>query len=47
MAAMFHGYAGDFRKAAEYEKQAQRHAVLPFTNMSGDSEQDYFVEVIG
>ena len=25
---MFHGYAGDFRKAAEYEKQAQRLSPL-------------------
>ena len=28
MAGMFHGYAGDFRKAAEYEKQAQRLSPL-------------------
>jgi adenylate cyclase len=28
MAAMFHGYAGDFRKAAEYEEQAQRLSPL-------------------
>ena len=28
MAAMFHGYAGDLRKAAEYEKQAQRLSPL-------------------
>ena len=26
--AMFHGYAGDFRKAAEYEQQAQRLSPL-------------------
>jgi adenylate cyclase len=28
MAAMFHGYSGDFRKAAEYEQQAQRLSPL-------------------
>jgi TolB-like protein len=28
MAAMFHGYAGDFRKAAQYEEQAQRLSPL-------------------
>ena len=28
MAGMFHGYAGDFRKAAEYEEQAQRLSPL-------------------
>ena len=28
MAAMFHGYAGDFRKSAEYEEQAQRLSPL-------------------
>jgi adenylate cyclase len=28
MAAMFHGYAGDFRKSAEYEHQAQRLSPL-------------------
>ena len=28
MAAMFHGYAGDFRKSAEYEQQAQRLSPL-------------------
>jgi TolB-like protein/class 3 adenylate cyclase len=28
MAAMFHGYSGDFRKSAEYEQQAQRLSPL-------------------
>jgi TolB-like protein/class 3 adenylate cyclase len=28
MAAMFHGYSGNFRKSAEYEKQAQRLSPL-------------------
>jgi adenylate cyclase len=28
MAGMFHGYAGDFRKAAQYEEQAQRLSPL-------------------
>jgi adenylate cyclase len=28
MAGMFHGYAGDFRKAAAYEEQAQRLSPL-------------------
>ena len=28
MAAMFHGYSGDFRKSAEYEHQAQRLSPL-------------------
>jgi adenylate cyclase len=28
MAAMFHGYAGNFRKSAEYEQQAQRLSPL-------------------
>ncbi|WGR91710.1 hypothetical protein MTX26_15030 [Bradyrhizobium sp. ISRA443] len=28
MAAMFHGYAGDFRRAAQYEEQAQRLSPL-------------------
>ena len=28
MAAMFHGYAGDFRKAAQYDEQAQRLSPL-------------------
>ena len=28
MAGMFHGYAGDFRKAAQYEQQAQRLSPL-------------------
>jgi TolB-like protein/class 3 adenylate cyclase/Tfp pilus assembly protein PilF len=28
MAGMFHGYAGDFRKSAEYEQQAQRLSPL-------------------
>ena len=28
MAGMFHGYAGNFRKAAEYEEQAQRLSPL-------------------
>jgi tetratricopeptide (TPR) repeat protein len=28
MAGMFHGYAGDFRRAAQYEEQAQRLSPL-------------------
>jgi adenylate cyclase len=28
MAAMFHGYSGDFRKSAEYEQQSQRLSPL-------------------
>ena len=30
MAGMFHGYAGDFRKAAAYEEQSQRLSPLSF-----------------
>ena len=35
MAGMFHGYAGDFRKAAEYEEQSQRLSPLSRNERGG------------
>ena len=42
MAAMFHGYAGDFRKAAEYEKQAQRLSPLSRNESTVDEARARF-----
>src|ERR1700675_1256464 len=41
MAAMFHGYAGDFRKAAEYEKQAQRLSPLSRNESTVDRSEEH------
>jgi len=42
MAGMFHGYAGDFRKAAEYEKQAQRLSPLSRNESTVDEARARF-----
>jgi Flp pilus assembly protein TadD len=42
MAAMFHGYAGDFRKAAEYEQQAQRLSPLSRNESAVDEARARF-----
>jgi adenylate cyclase len=42
MAAMFHGYAGDFRKAAEYEQQAQRLSPLSRNESTVDEARARF-----
>jgi adenylate cyclase len=42
MAAMFHGYAGDLRKAAEYEKQAQRLSPLSRNESTVDEARARF-----
>jgi adenylate cyclase len=42
MAAMFHGYAGDFRKAAEYEQQSQRLSPLSRNESSVDEARARF-----
>src|SRR5262245_27946183 len=42
MAGMFHGYAGDFRKAAAYEEQAQRLSPLEITQSRVDEARARF-----
>jgi adenylate cyclase len=42
MAAMFHGYAGDFRKAAEYEQQSQRLSPLSRNESTVDEARARF-----
>ncbi|MBS0527057.1 MAG: hypothetical protein JSS04_25745 [Proteobacteria bacterium] len=42
MAGMFHGYAGDFRKAAAYEAQAQRLSPLSITQSMVDEARARF-----
>src|SRR3569623_3485505 len=42
MAGMFHGYAGDFRKAAAYEVQAQRLSPLSITQSLIDEARARF-----
>jgi adenylate cyclase len=42
MAAMFHGYAGDFRKAAQYEEQAQRLSPLSRNESMADAARAKF-----
>ena len=42
MAGMFHGYAGDFRKAAAYEVQAQRLSPLSITQSMVDEARARF-----
>ena len=42
MAGMFHGYAGDFRRAARYEEQAQRLSPLSLTHSMVDEARAKF-----
>jgi adenylate cyclase len=42
MAGMFHGYAGDFRKAAQYEEQAQRLSPLRLNESRIDAARARF-----
>jgi len=42
MAGMFHGYAGDFRKAARYEEQAQRLSPLSISQSMVDEARAKF-----
>ena len=42
MAGMFHGYAGNFRKAAFYEEQAQRLCPIPLTVSMADEARARF-----
>jgi adenylate cyclase len=42
MAGMFHGYAGDFRKAAAYEEQAQRLSPLSINESMADEARARF-----
>ena len=42
MAGMFHGYAGDFRKAAQYEEQAQRLSPLSLNQSKVDEARARF-----
>jgi TolB-like protein len=42
MAGMFHGYAGDFRKAAQYEEQAQRLSPLSISQSMVDEARAKF-----
>jgi adenylate cyclase len=42
MAGMFHGYAGDFRKAAQYEEQAQRLSPLDLNHSMVDEARAKF-----
>jgi adenylate cyclase len=42
MAGMFHGYAGDFRKSAEYEQQAQRLSPLSRNESTVDEARARF-----
>jgi TolB-like protein/Flp pilus assembly protein TadD len=42
MAGMFHGYAGDFRKAARYEEQAQRLSPLSLNQSMVDEARAKF-----
>jgi adenylate cyclase len=42
MAGMFHGYAGDFRKAAQYEEQAQRLCPLSLNQSKVDEARARF-----
>ena len=42
MAGMFHGYAGDFRKAAAYEEQAQRLSPLNINHSLADEARARF-----
>jgi TolB-like protein/class 3 adenylate cyclase/Flp pilus assembly protein TadD len=42
MAGMFHGYAGDFRKAAQYEEQAQRLSPLSRYQSKADEARARF-----
>jgi adenylate cyclase len=42
MAGMFNGYAGDFRKAAQYEEQAQRLSPLSITQSMVDEARARF-----
>jgi adenylate cyclase len=42
MAAMFHGYAGNFRKAVEYEEQAQRLSPLSLNQSMVDEARARF-----
>jgi TolB-like protein len=42
MAGMFHGYAGDFRKAAQYEEQAQRLSPLSLNHSMVDEARAKF-----
>ena len=42
MAGMFHGYAGDFRKAAAYEEQAQRLSPLSINQSMVDEARARF-----
>jgi TolB-like protein/Flp pilus assembly protein TadD len=42
MTGMFHGYAGDFRKSAEYEQQAQRLSPLSRNESSVDEARARF-----
>ena len=42
MAGMFHGYAGNFRKAAQYEEQAQRLSPLSLNQSKADEARARF-----